>query len=59
MDFLRHTHATIMLKANIHPKIVAERLGHSDIRMTLSTYSHVLPDMQEQAINDLNNKLNF
>jgi len=54
---LRHTHATILLKANTHPKIVAERLGHSDIRMTLSTYSHVLPDMQEQAINDLNNKL--
>lgn len=48
-----------MLKANIHPKIVAERLGHSDIRITLSTYSHVLPDMQEKAINDLNSKLNF
>lgn len=54
---LRHTHATLMLKANIHPKIVSERLGHSDIKMTLGTYSHVLPDMQEQAIKDLNSKL--
>jgi integrase len=51
---LRHTHATLLLKANIHPKIVADRLGHSDINMTLSTYSHILPDMQQQAVNELN-----
>ncbi|MGH4117193.1 tyrosine-type recombinase/integrase [Clostridium sp.] len=51
---LRHTHATILLKANIHPKIVAERLGHSDIKMTLQTYSHILPDMQQQSIDILN-----
>lgn len=51
---LRHTHATLMLKANIHPKIVAERLGHSTINLTLNTYSHVLPDMQQEAINKLN-----
>lgn len=51
---LRHTHATLLLKANIHPKIVADRLGHSDIKMTLQTYSHILPDMQQQAVNELN-----
>ena len=46
---LRHTHATLMLKAGVHPKIVSERLGHADIQITLDTYSHVLPDMQAQA----------
>lgn len=51
---LRHTHATLLLKANIHPKIVADRLGPSDIKMTLNTYSHILPDMQQQAVDELN-----
>jgi integrase len=46
---LRHTHATLMLKAGIHPKIVSERLGHSNIGITLDTYSHVLPGLQEAA----------
>jgi len=46
---LRHTHATLMLKQGIHPKIVQERLGHATIAVTLDTYSHVLPGLQEQA----------
>ena len=46
---LRHTHATMMLKANVHPKVVMERLGHSTIAITLDTYSHVVPGMQEKA----------
>ena len=46
---LRHTHATMMLKANVHPKVVMERLGHSQIAVTLDTYSHVVPGMQEKA----------
>jgi integrase len=46
---LRHTAATLMLQQNIHPKIVQERLGHSDISLTLNTYSHVLPWIQEEA----------
>jgi integrase len=46
---LRHTHATLMLKAGIHPKVVGERLGHSNIRTTIDTYSHVLPGLQEAA----------
>ncbi|MFL0269241.1 tyrosine-type recombinase/integrase [Candidatus Clostridium radicumherbarum] len=54
---LRHTHATLMLKANIHPKIAADRLGHSDTRLIMSTYSHILPDMQQQAVDALNNMI--
>jgi integrase len=46
---LRHTSATLLLQQGIHPKIVQERLGHSDIGMTLNTYSHVLPSMQQDA----------
>ncbi|MEY2194769.1 site-specific integrase [Neobacillus sp. BF23-41] len=40
---LRHTHATLMLKQGIHPKVVSERLGHSTIGNTMDTYTHVLP----------------
>jgi len=45
----RHTHASIMLKQGTHPKIVQERLGHSSIQITLDTYSHVVPGLQEAA----------
>lgn len=46
---LRHTAATLALTAGVHPKIVAARLGHSAVSMTLDTYSHVLPEMQSDA----------
>lgn len=46
---LRHSCATLLLKAGVHPKIVQERLGHSSIAITLDTYSHVTPGMQHQA----------
>jgi len=46
---LRHTHATLMLKWGVHPKIVSERLGHANIGITLDTYSHVVPGLQEAA----------
>jgi len=46
---LRHTHATLMLRQGIHPKIVSERLGHSTVAITLDTYSHILPGLQEAA----------
>ena len=46
---LRHTAATLMLGAGVHPKVVSERLGHATIAITLDTYSHVLPDMQRDA----------
>ena len=46
---LRHTHATMMLKNGVNPKIVSERLGHSSVVITLDIYSHVLPGLQEEA----------
>ena len=46
---LRHTHATLLLGANVHPKVVSERLGHATVGITLDTYSHVLPHLQEEA----------
>ena len=47
-DF-RHTHATLMLKSGVHPRIVSERLGHATVAFTLDTYSHVVPGLQEAA----------
>ena len=46
---LRHTAATLLLGQGIHPKIVSEMLGHSQIAVTLNLYSHVTPTMQRQA----------
>lgn len=47
---LRHGWATLALKAGVHAKVVSEVLGHSSISLTLDTYSHVLPGMQESAV---------
>ncbi|MGI6286676.1 site-specific integrase [Neomoorella humiferrea] len=52
---LRHTYATRLLEANEHPKVVQELLGHSQISMTLDTYSHVLPELKKAAAAKLNN----
>jgi integrase len=46
---LRHTHATLALQAGVHVKVVAERLGHSSVKVTLDIYSHAIPAMQEDA----------
>lgn len=46
---LRHSCATLLLMADENPKVVSERLGHSTVVLTLDTYSHVLPTMQQQA----------
>lgn len=45
----RHSHASLMLKQGVHPKIVQERLGHAGIQVTLDIYSHVVPGLQEAA----------
>lgn len=50
---LRHTCATLMLLAGVHPKVVSERLGHASVKITLDTYSHVLPTMQREATEKL------
>ena len=54
---LRHSCATLLLATGEHPKVVAERLGHSSTVMTMDVYSHVLPDMQEGAANRLEEML--
>lgn len=46
---LRHTSASLLLAAGVHPKVVQERLGHSTIVLTLDTYSHLIPGMQDRA----------
>jgi integrase len=47
---LRHSHATHLLMANVHPKIVQERLGHANIATTMDLYTHVMPGMQDEAV---------
>lgn len=54
---LRHTHATLLLSGGIHPKVVQERLGHSNIMITLNTYSHVLPTLQRGAATTIGDML--
>jgi integrase len=49
----RHTTATLLLAANEHPKVVQDLLGHSQISLTLDTYSHVMPGMREAAASKL------
>ncbi len=44
-----HAHASLMLRQGVHPKIVQERLGHASIQLTLDTYSHVAPGLQQAA----------
>jgi len=46
----RHSHAGMLLKMGIHPKVVQERLGHSSIQVTMDIYSHVAPNLQKEAI---------
>lgn len=47
---LRHTHATLLLEMGVNPKVIAERLGHSSINITLDVYSHVTTSMQEDTV---------
>jgi integrase len=47
----RHSHASLLLKQGVHPKIVQERLGHAGIGITLDLYSHVAPGLQQAAAN--------
>ncbi|HEX8457621.1 MAG TPA: hypothetical protein VF656_10010 [Pyrinomonadaceae bacterium] len=54
---LRYTCATLLLRGNIHPKFVSERLGHSSITITLDVYSHCVPTMQETATEKIGNMI--
>jgi integrase len=46
---LRHSCATLLLVQGVAPRVVMETLGHSDISLTMNTYSHVLPELQREA----------
>jgi len=46
---MRHTCATLLLRAGIPVKVVSERLGHKKVEITMNIYQHILPDMQEDA----------
>lgn len=50
---LRHTHATLLLAAGVHPKIVQERLGHSNVAITMDIYSSALPNIQAAAVTEM------
>ena len=54
---LRHAHATLMLCAGVNRKVVSERLGHSNIAITMHIYSHVMPRLQEAAALAVDEKL--
>lgn len=49
----RHTHATLLLSLNVPIKVVSERLGHASVQITMDTYQHVLPHMQEDVADKL------
>lgn len=51
---LRHSAATILLSMGVPAKVIQELLGHSQISITLNTYSHVLPSMQQEAMQKMN-----
>ncbi|MBH0171066.1 tyrosine-type recombinase/integrase [Fictibacillus sp. 18YEL24] len=52
---LRHTSATLLINQGVHAKIISERLGHSDIRVTMNTYGHALQKADQEAANKLDN----
>jgi integrase len=50
---LRHTAATLLLAQGVDPRTIMETLGHSQISLTLNTYSHVLPALQRRAATEM------
>lgn len=54
---LRHSNATALIAAGVSPKVVQHRLGHANVSITLNTYTHVLPSMDEEAAEKLDNAL--
>jgi integrase len=54
---LRHSFATALLSANVHPAVVQSALGHSSITLTIDTYSHVMPGLEEAAARSIDDVL--
>ena len=56
-DLRHHPGATLLLLKNVNPRIVSEVLGHATVSITLDTYSHLLPNMQDHAAQALDDAL--
>ncbi len=54
---MRHSAASLLLALNIHPRVVMELLGHSQISLTMDTYSHVVPELLRDAVDKLGTAL--
>jgi integrase len=54
---LRHTCASLLLAQGVHPRVIMETLGHSQISLTLDTYAHVLPTLQAEAAQKMDDLL--
>ena len=54
---LRHGCATLLLAQGVHPRVVMDILGHSQISLTMDTYSHVIPELQQQAASEMDSIL--
>jgi len=55
---LRHSHASLLVKLGIHPKVISERLGHSDIGITMNLYSHLYEDTDREVADMFDNLIN-
>jgi integrase len=56
---LRHTHATELLAAGVDPRLVSDRLGHATVAFTLDAYGHVIPDMEQDAVDKIGANVEF
>jgi integrase len=56
---LRHTCASLLLAQNVHPRVAMEILGHSGIAITMDTHSHVLPELQREAADRMDQALGY
>lgn len=54
---MRHTTASLLLAKGVPPRVVMQMLGHSTIRLTMDTYSHVIPELQQDAAEQMNEML--
>jgi integrase len=51
---LRHSYASALLAQGVHPRVIMEALGHSQIALTMNTYAHVIPALQREAAEQMN-----
>lgn len=56
---LRHTHAAMLIRRNVRPKIISERLGHSTINITMNLYGYLMPGLQETVAEIFNKEAEY